>query len=110
MTNEMNVNDMQELDLEQLGEVSGGKSANQYIQATGDVWVRKGAGLNYDKDNWTLRAEYATAVGGEKEQSGAADALYVTAGIPFKPWFKLYLKVRYNGHTGWVSSKYSKII
>ena len=53
---------------------------------------RISAGVNYDRDNWTFRAEYATAIGGEKEQSGAADALYVTAGIPFKPWFKLYLK------------------
>ena len=50
-------------------------------------------GISYDnKDNWTFRAEYATAIGGEKEQSGAADAFYVTAGIPLKPWFKLYLK------------------
>ena len=53
---------------------------------------RISAGLNYDLNNWTVRAEYATAIAGEKEQSGAADALYVTAGIPFKPWFKLYLK------------------
>ena len=49
-------------------------------------------GLNYDKDNWTFRTEYAAAVGGEKEEVGAADAFYVTAGIPLKPWFKLYLK------------------
>ena len=53
---------------------------------------RISAGLTYDVDNWTFRTEYATAVAGEKEQSGPADALYVTAGIPFKPWFKLYLK------------------
>ena len=53
---------------------------------------RVSAGVNYDVNNWTFRAEYATAVAGEKEQSGAADALYVTAGIPIQPWFKLYLK------------------
>ena len=53
---------------------------------------RISAGLTYDVDNWTLRTEYATAIAGEKEQSGAADALYVTAGIPFTDWFKLYLK------------------
>jgi hypothetical protein len=53
---------------------------------------RISAGINYDKDNWTLRAEYAAAIAGEKEQSGAADALYVTAGIPVQPWFKMYLK------------------
>ena len=53
---------------------------------------RISAGLNYDVNNWTVRAEWATAIAGEKEQSGAADALYVTAGIPFTDWFKLYLK------------------
>ncbi|MBQ6577593.1 MAG: porin [Bacteroidales bacterium] len=53
---------------------------------------RISAGLSYDRDNWTLRAEYATAIAGEKEQSGAADAFYVTAGIPVTDWFKVYLK------------------
>jgi hypothetical protein len=53
---------------------------------------RISAGLTYDVDNWTLRTEYATAIAGEKEQSGGADALYVTAGIPVTDWFKLYLK------------------
>ena len=53
---------------------------------------RISAGLSYDVNNWTLRAEYAAAIAGEKEQSGAADALYVTAGVPFTDWFKLYLK------------------
>ena len=50
------------------------------------------AGLNFDRDNWTVRAEWATALAGEKEQSGAADALYATVGVPFTDWFKLYLK------------------
>jgi hypothetical protein len=53
---------------------------------------RISAGIKYDVNNWTLRAEYATAIGGEKEQSGAADALYVTAGIPVTDWFKVYAK------------------
>ena len=53
---------------------------------------RISAGLSYDRDNWTLRAEYATAIAGEKEQSGASDAFYVTAGIPVTDWFKVYLK------------------
>ena len=50
------------------------------------------AGLNFDRNNWTVRAEWATAIAGEKEQKGAADALYATVGIPFADWFKLYLK------------------
>lgn len=53
---------------------------------------RVSTGLKYDVDNWTVRAEYATAVGGEKEQSGAADALYVTVGVPVQDWLKVYLK------------------
>ena len=53
---------------------------------------RISTGLDFNRDNWTVRAEYATAIAGEKEQSGAADALYVTAGVPIKDWFKVYLK------------------
>ncbi len=49
-------------------------------------------GLKFDRNNWTVRAEYAHAIAGEVAQSGAADALYVTAGIPLTDWFKLYLK------------------
>ena len=53
---------------------------------------RISAGLFYDVNNWTVRAECAAAIAGEKEQSGAADALYATVGVPFTDWFKLYLK------------------
>ncbi len=74
-----------------------------YIGAFGWMgnWVNGGteykrerisAGIKYDVNNWTFRSEYATAIGGEKEQSGAADALYVTVGIPVVDWLKVYLK------------------
>ena len=53
---------------------------------------RISAGLKYDKDNWTVRAEWATAIGGEKAESGAADALYVTVGVPVQDWLKVYAK------------------
>ena len=53
---------------------------------------RISAGLKYDVDNWTVRAEYATAIAGEKEQSGASDALYVTVGVPVQNWLKVYFK------------------
>ena len=49
-------------------------------------------GLKFDRNNWTVRTEYATAIGGEKDQSGAADAFYATVGVPVKPWCKVYLK------------------
>ena len=49
-------------------------------------------GLKFDRNNWTVRAEYAHAIAREAEQSGKADALYVTAGIPCTNWLKLYLK------------------
>ena len=65
-----------------------------WINGAGDSFSREriSAGLNYDRDNWTLRAEYATAIGDEKKQSGAADAFYVTAGIPATDWLKFYVK------------------
>ena len=53
---------------------------------------RISAGLKYDWDNWTVRAEYATAIAGEVEQSGAADAFYVTVGVPVLDWLKIYAK------------------
>ena len=53
---------------------------------------RISAGLKYDYDNWTVRAEYATAIGGEVAESGAADAFYVTVGVPVLPWLKVYAK------------------
>ena len=53
---------------------------------------RVSAGLSFDRSNWTVRAEYATAIAGEKEQSGAADAFYATVGVPVCNWFKVYLK------------------
>ncbi len=65
-----------------------------WVNASGLTLKREriSAGLKYDVNNWSLRAEYATAVAGEKEQSGAADALYVTVGIPVADWFKVYAK------------------
>ena len=53
---------------------------------------RVSAGLKFDRDNWTVRAEYATAIAGEVEQSGAAQALYVTVGVPVLDWLKVYAK------------------
>ncbi len=74
-----------------------------YIGAFGWMgnWVNAGteykrerisAGIKYDSNNWTFRSEYATAIGGEKEQSGAADAFYITVGVPVVDWLKVYLK------------------
>ena len=53
---------------------------------------RISAGMKFDRNNWTVRAEYATAIAGERAESGPADAFYATVGIPFADWFKLYLK------------------
>ena len=69
--------------------------AGNWIDGTGQNWARQrvSAGVSYDNaDNWTVRAEYATALADEKEQSGAADALYVTVGVPVQDWLKVYLK------------------
>ena len=68
------------------------KAATAANPATTLKRERFGAGLKYDVNNWTVRAEYATAIAGEKEQSGAADALYVTVGVPVVDWLKVYFK------------------
>ena len=53
---------------------------------------RISAGLKFDRNNWTVRAEYAAAIAGEKAESGAADAFYVTVGVPVVDWLKVYVK------------------
>jgi len=53
---------------------------------------RVSLGMKYDKDNWTFRTEYATAIRGEKSQSGPADAFYATVGVPVLDWLKVYAK------------------
>ena len=53
---------------------------------------RISGGVKYDQNNWTFRAEYAMALGSEVSQKGAADAFYVTAGIPIEDWLKVYVK------------------
>lgn len=65
-----------------------------WIDAKGNDLKRErvSAGVFFDRDNWTLRGEYAAAIAGEKEQSGAADAVYVTLGVPVTDWFKVYAK------------------
>ena len=70
--------------------------AGNWIDATGNNWARErvSTGVFYDKDNWTVRAEYAATVGAETRQNGdqIADALYLTVGVPVKDWFKVYVK------------------
>ena len=47
MNEEMNLNGIQELGLEEMEAVSGGKSSKEQIKATGDLNVRTGPGLGY---------------------------------------------------------------
>ena len=53
---------------------------------------RISAGVKYDHDNWTFRTEYATTIGGERDQTGASDAFYATVGVPVNDWLKVYAK------------------
>lgn len=60
---------------------------------------RVSGGVKFDRDNWTVRAEYAAAVFGEKAKIiddnpnyRGADALYVTVGVPLYDWLKVYVK------------------
>lgn len=65
-----------------------------WVNGAGETLKRQriSAGMKYDKDNWTVRAEYATNIRGERSQSGAADAFYATVGVPVMDWLKIYAK------------------
>ena len=83
-----------------------------WVNGKGETLKRErfSAGLKYDVNNWTVRAEYAATLAGEKAQSGAADALYVTVGVPVTDWFKVYGKwdeFRANGKSDTSHDMYS---
>ncbi len=70
----------------------------------------------YDKNDWTVRAEYAHSTGHKisdynsstKTFSGAgkADSWYATVGIPCTPWLKTYVKYdAYRDQADWASAK-----
>ena len=91
---ENNINNSIELNLEDLEQISGGAGAGQYIKATGDVWVRKGPGLKYDKIDILYKGKKCSFLGEvSKDERGVA-----------------WGKVSFQGKTGWVSSKYAKIV
>jgi len=88
------INKTVELNEEELEEVAGGKSAGQKIKATGNLNVRKGPSLDYIVLGTIATGKTLEFLGEvKKDKRGVA-------------WYK----VRYNGHTAWVSSKYSKIV
>ena len=89
-----NENMIDELNEEALEEVTGGKSANQQIKATGDLNVRKGPSKDSDIVGTIKKGEKLTFLGQAK-----ADARGVY-------WYK----VQYKGMTCWASSKYSKVL
>ena len=90
---EMNEN-MMELNLEDLENVSGGKSSDQKIKATGNVNVRKGPGLGYDILGSITKGSTLPFLGEVKKDSRGV----------------YWGKVEYKGKTGWISSKYAKLI
>lgn len=93
MMNTENMN-VEELELDALEEVSGGKDAGQKIKATGNAHIRKGPGLDYDSMGTIAAGKTLTFLGFvKKDGRGVA-------------WYK----VSFNGKTGWISSKYSKIV
>jgi hypothetical protein len=64
--------------------------------------TRYAIGAKYEKNNWSARSEYVHSTGHKASEyntvtkqwsgTGEADAFYATVGIPFTPWFKLFLK------------------
>ena len=68
---------------------------------TGVEYARRrvSGGVKFDRDNWTVRAEYATALFSERAKIVednpdyiGSDALYVTVGVPLYDWLKVYVK------------------
>ena len=69
-------------------------AAHNIVKATGAVNVRKGAGLEYDRTTAMAKNDTARYLGETKKDSrGVA-------------WYK----VNFCGRTGWVSSKYGKLV
>jgi len=89
-----NNENMMELSFEEMEQVSGGAGSGQRIKATGDVHVR----AKPDKESESL------------------GILYKGESVPFKGEIRIddrgvyWGKVSFKGHTGWVSSKYAKIV
>ena len=83
------IQEMKESDLEK---VSGGKGKADFVKITGNVYVRRGPGLEY-KDIGSLSSGTVVAYLGDTQWDDRDVA-----------WFK----INYNGNVGWVSSKYSK--
>ncbi len=83
-----------EINLEDLEQVSGGAGANQYIKATGDVYVRKYPNKDSADIGVLYKGQKATFLGEVcKDDRGVA-----------------WGKVSFKGKTGWVSSKYARIV
>jgi len=94
MSEELNINEMQELNMEDLESVTGGKDNKQQIQATGDVNIRKGPSKDYAIIGSITKGTKLPFLGEVKKDSRGV----------------YWGKVTYKGTTGWVSSKYAKMI
>lgn len=69
---------------------------------------RWGAGVKYEHNDWTVRAEYAHAQGilAGYSGEGKADGWYATVGVPCTPWLKVYAKYDvYRSAKSWESMK-----
>lgn len=83
-----------ELSMDELDEVSGGKSSKKFVKATGNVHVRKGPGLEYAIMGTLSKGTLVSYLGSYKrDDRGVA-----------------WGKVNYNGSVGWVSEKYAKLV
>lgn len=94
MTSIENNGSIQELNLEDLEQVSGGSGSSQKLKATGDVHVRKGPGLDYAEIGIIYKGDTVPFLGEVKKDDRGV----------------YWGKVTFKGKTGWVSSRYSKII
>lgn len=69
---------------------------------------RWAAGVKYERNDWTARAEYSHVHGllANYTGKGKADGWYATVGVPVRPWLKIYGKYDvYRSRGNWDTAK-----
>lgn len=87
-------NNAVELNEEVLEDVTGGKGSSEKVKATGNANVRTGPGLEYGVIGSISKGDTLTFLGTAKKDDRGVR------------WYK----VKFSGQSGWISSKYSKVV
>ena len=94
MVNENIENNIVELNEDVLEDVTGGKGDTEKVKATGNANVRTGPGLEYGIIGSISKGDTLKYLGTAKKDDRGVR------------WYK----VKFSGQSGWISSKYSKVL